>query len=250
MSPTREAGWYWVRPKGKGTNWLIARWEISRVKNSPRFFEFNPTIYGCWVITGESTEYNDTDLDEIGPRIEPPMSAPKQSGAPPHMDWCPTGEHDVHGVMYVLHVDGIACARVWKNGHFGDRYDWKMLGDPQGRRGYMNGAPASDTLAHAKATCERIVSEELAKKKQSEESEPECKPSPEYELKEKTAGIFQLSRNGRLAGMAYFTERNGVYGWTLVEFRSPIACRELSPTLEAAKAELIRMVEAAEKQPR
>lgn len=63
MTP-REPGFYWVRLHGE---WFVAEWFI--------FDDDNPTPERMWwYLTSHDGEFQNSEFDDIGPKIDPPTS--------------------------------------------------------------------------------------------------------------------------------------------------------------------------------
>ena len=54
LTEMREPGFYWVR-KRRLARWVVAEWDD-----------------GAWWVPGFDRDYDDDDMEQIGPRIQPP----------------------------------------------------------------------------------------------------------------------------------------------------------------------------------
>ncbi len=59
---TRPDGFYWLK---WGRTWTIGQWEQDDSDRADGYTK-------CWTVPGDELTHNESDFDEIGPRLEPP----------------------------------------------------------------------------------------------------------------------------------------------------------------------------------
>ena len=71
----RESGFYWVLPRHE-SRWVVAEWAVDHTAEN-------------WALPGDDRPHDDSELDEIGPKVMPPEEVEDMAHYARHAGWTP-----------------------------------------------------------------------------------------------------------------------------------------------------------------